>query len=300
MSHGRIFIKWAIVVANPSIISAENGFEFSDQDFNRVRQLIYERAGISLSSSKRQMVYSRLGRRLRVLGFKSFADYLSLLDTNDEAEWEAFTNALTTNLTSFFREAHHFPILAEHVASIGRSRSSILWCCAASTGEEPYSMAMTLAESFGTLHPPIRILATDLDTNVLAKAQRGVYAGETLVKLAPELVRKYFLRGKGENAGYFKVRPELQSLITFRQINLLDDVWPLRGPLDAIFCRNVMIYFDHPTQYGLLKRFAPLLRSDGLLFVGHSESLQHAGDIFRLRGKTVYRLARSGDGHHAS
>jgi chemotaxis protein methyltransferase CheR len=265
-------------------------FDFTDSNFDRVRKLIYDHAGISLSPSKREMVYSRLGRRLRALGLSNFDAYLELLESDNAAEWEAFTNSLTTNLTSFFREEHHFPLLAELMRQ-HKGERIVLWCCAASTGEEPYSMAITAAETFGTLNPPVKILATDLDTNVLAKAQEGVYATERLEKMSEERKRRYFLRGSGRQAGYARVRDELRSLITFRQLNLLDPGWPVRGPLHAIFCRNVMIYFDKQTQLGILKKFAPLLRPDGLMFAGHSESFHHAAHLFSLRGKTVYELA---------
>lgn len=281
-------------MANAASVLSDQEFALSEAEFDKVRQLIYEHAGIALSSTKQQLVYSRLGRRLRELKLDRFSDYLRLLESGESGEWEGFTNALTTNLTSFFREPHHFPILADHMASINGARPGVLWCTAASTGEEPYSIAMTVADTFGTLNPPVRILATDIDTNVLATAERGVYPASAIEKLDSGLVRKYFLRGKGVNAGVFKVRPEIQSLITFRQLNLLNNVWPVRGPLDCIFCRNVMIYFDKPTQAKILKRFAPLLRPDALLFVGHSESLNHVADTFKLRGKTVYQLANRG------
>ncbi len=265
-------------------------FDFTDTNFDRVRKLIYDHAGISLSPSKREMVYSRLGRLLRSLGLSSFDDYLEVLETGNGEEWEAFTNSLTTNLTSFFREEHHFPILAELMRK-HKSEPIVLWCCAASTGEEPYSMAITAAETFGKLNPPVKILATDLDTNVLAKAQDGVYAMERLEKMSEERMRKYFLRGTGRQAGFARVRDELRSMITFRQLNLLDTGWPIRGPLHAIMCRNVMIYFDKQTQLEILKKFVPLLRPDGLMFAGHSESFHHAANLFSLRGKTVYELA---------
>jgi chemotaxis protein methyltransferase CheR len=267
-------------------------FQFSRQDFERIRKLIYERAGISLSEAKQDMVYSRLARRLRARGLQRFSDYLAVLAAGDQVEWEAFTNALTTNLTSFFREAHHFPILAEHALSHPGRRYDV-WCCACSTGEEPYSIAMTLAEAFARPHPPLSILASDLDTQVLAKAAEGVYLLERIERLSPERVRRFFLRGAGAQAGQARVRAELRSSVTFQRINLLEQSWPVRGPFDAIFCRNVMIYFDKQTQAAILRRFAPLLRPDGLLFVGHSESLFHVSDIFRLRGKTVYQLATS-------
>ncbi len=270
---------------------AGHEFGFSDHDFEQVRRMIYDHAGISLSPAKREMVYSRLSRRLRERGLENFQDYLALLESNDAAEWEAFTNSLTTNLTAFFREPHHFPLLAEHMQKHCSGRNGMLWCSAASTGEEPYSMAMTLVELYNTWTPPVRILATDLDTGVLAKAEAAVYADERIEKLSPERVKRFFLRGSGANAGHVRVRPELRNLVTFRQLNLLDAVWPMRGPFDAIFCRNVMIYFDKPTQLKVLEKFVPLLRADGVLLAGHSESFHNAGHLFRLRGKTVYELA---------
>jgi len=264
-------------------------FEFTPRDFARVRDLIYKQAGISLGESKQEMVYSRLARRLRAKGMNSFEDYLDNLESGrDSEEWEAFTNALTTNLTSFFREAHHFPILAEHMLAIKGPLS--IWCSASSTGEEPYSIAMTVCEAFGTLTPPVSIVATDIDTNVLETAANGVYPIERIDKMAQERVRRFFLRGKGERSGLVRVRPELRQLITFKPLNLLAPSWPVSGPFDVIFCRNVMIYFDKPTQSKILSRFVPLMKPDGLLFAGHSENFMYASDAFKLRGKTVYEL----------
>jgi chemotaxis protein methyltransferase CheR len=275
-------------------------YEFTERDFSQVRKLIYEHAGISLSENKQDMVYSRLSRRLREKGLSRFAEYLELLETADAEEWQAFTNALTTNLTSFYRESHHFPILAEHLALRRRAGGEPLtvWCCAASTGEEPYTIAMTAIEALKDSAPNVRILATDLDTNVLAKADAGVYDIERIEALTPERTKRFFLRGKGTNAGVVKVRPELRKLITFRQQNLLDAKWPVRGPFDVIMCRNVMIYFDKETQRQILEKFAPLLRADGLLFAGHSESFFHSAHLFKLRGKTVYELAGKAQGLH--
>ncbi|BBE50212.1 Chemotaxis protein methyltransferase [Ferriphaselus amnicola] len=266
-------------------------FEFTERDFDRIRKLIYAHAGISLNESKQELVYSRLSRRLRATGLTTFGEYLKLLESGNEEEWEAFTNSLTTNLTAFFREPHHFPLLAEHLRARKGKGPISLWCSASSTGEEPYSMAITAAETFGTLTPPVTIIATDLDTHVLEKARAGVYLEERISKMNPDLIKKYFQRGTGKQEGYVRVRQELRNLITFRQVNLLAKDWPVRGPLDAIFCRNVMIYFDKSTQLDILKKFVPQLRSDGLLFAGHSESFHHAEDYFRLRGKTVYELA---------
>jgi len=266
-------------------------YDFTQTDFERVRKLIYKHAGISLSTGKQNMVYSRLARRLRATGFDSFDEYLDYLERGNPEEWEAFTNALTTNLTAFFREQHHFPILERHVEKRKNRDKIQLWCSASSTGEEPYSMAMAMVQAFKSYTPPVHILATDLDTNVLAKAQMGIYSLDKLEKLPKEKLKQFFLKGKGSHDGSARIRPELRNMITFRKLNLLDDNWPIRGPFDAIFCRNVMIYFDKQTQYKILKKFVPLLASDGLLFAGHSESFQHAIDLFKLREKTVYELS---------
>ena len=229
-------------------------FEFTPRDFARVRALIYKQAGISLGESKQEMVYSRLARRLRAKGMNTFEEYLDGLESGrDSEEWVAFTNALTTNLTSFFREAHHFPILAEHIRN--RKASLSIWCSASSTGEEPYSIAMTVCEAFGSLTPPVSILATDIDTNVLETAANGVYPIERIDKMAQDRVKRFFQRGKGERSGLVRVRPELRQLITFKPLNLLAGSWPVSGAFDVIFCRNVMIYFDKPTQSQILARF---------------------------------------------
>lgn len=273
--------------------SRETGkeFDFTHKDFERVRALIYQRAGISLSDSKQEMVYSRLARRLRATGITSFSEYLNELERGaDPEEIVAFTNALTTNLTSFFREEHHFPLLAEFASRL--KEPITVWCSASSTGEEPYSIAMTLCEAYGKMNPPARIIATDIDTNVLKTASNGVYNMDRLEKMSSERVKKFFLKGKGSNDGQVRVRPELRDMIEFKQLNLLSDSWPVSGTFDVIFCRNVMIYFDKPTQKKILQRFAPLLKPHGLLFVGHSENFSYLTDIFQLRGKTVYEVSR--------
>ena len=268
-------------------------FSFTIHDFMRVRKLLYDHAGISLSDAKQELVYSRLSRRLRATGIDSFAEYIQLLEVDPGEEWEAFINSMTTNLTSFFREAHHFPVLAEHMRQRRENSNEAiaLWCSAASTGEEPYSMAMTAVEVFGSFTPPVTIIATDLDTRVLETAKAGVYREDRLDKLDAAKIKRFFLRGTGKRAGYVKVRQELRDMITFQQLNLLDNKWQLQSPMDAIFCRNVMIYFDKATQLAILKKFVPLLRADGLMFAGHSESFSHAGEYFKLRGKTVYELS---------
>ncbi|GAB7563358.1 chemotaxis protein CheR [Methylobacillus methanolivorans] len=273
--------------------NAGKEFEFTEADFSRVRKLIYQAAGISLSDSKHEMVYSRLARRLRATGISNFTRYLDMLESEAASdEWEAFTNALTTNLTSFFREHHHFPILAEHIRKAAQPIS--IWCCASSTGEEPYSLAMTACEAFGTLRPPVEIIATDIDTNVLATAAAGIYSDDRIEKLPMEQKKKFFLRGTGRQQGLVRVRDDLRKLITFKPLNLLSSSWPVNGQFDAIFCRNVMIYFDKPTQSTILKRFVPLMKPNGLLFAGHSENFLYATDAFRLLGKTVYTLNQRG------
>ena len=265
-------------------------FNFTKGDFERVRALIYQRAGISLADSKQEMVYSRLARRLRATGIVSFGQYLNDLETGRLGdEWESFTNALTTNLTSFFREAHHFPLLADQLKAT-RERPITIWCSASSTGEEPYSIAMTACEAFNTLSPPVQIVATDIDTNVLAVGEKGVYGMDRLAKMEPERARRFFLRGRGDQEGMARVRPELRNLVTFRQLNLLADKWPLTGQFDVIFCRNVMIYFDKATQKQILARFVPLMKPNALLFAGHSENFLYVSDSLKLRGKTVYEV----------
>lgn len=274
-------------------VQQDREFEYTDADFDAIRKLIYDRVGISLAPVKRDMVYSRLARRLRSLGMTRFRDYLAFLtDRAGEDEWQAFTNALTTNLTSFFREAHHFKILAEHLAGLRSGADIAIWCSASSTGEEPYSIAMTALDALGSRAGRVSVVATDVDTNVLKKAEEGVYNAERLERLPADTVHKHFLRGTGGKEGFARVKPELRAMVKFGQLNLLDARYWVQGPFDAIFCRNVLIYFDKATQASILRKMAPLLKPDGLLFVGHSESLFHVSDIFKLQGKTVYAHAR--------
>lgn len=267
-------------------------FAFTTRDFDRVRKLIYGKAGIALADSKEEMVYSRLARRLRALRLESFKTYLDGLEAGGtEEEWQEFTNALTTNLTSFFREAHHFEALKEFLQKQPSGRPVRIWCSAASTGEEPYSLAITACEAYGSLTPPVSILATDIDTNVLATAERGVYTLDRVEKLDLTRKKKFFLKGAGSTAGQCRAVEPLRKLLTFRQLNLLDARYPMQGPFDAIFCRNVMIYFDKPTQLAILRKMMPLLSREGLFFAGHSESFFHAADVIRSIGRTIYRRA---------
>jgi chemotaxis protein methyltransferase CheR len=262
-------------------------FTWTDSDFDRVQSLIYERAGISLHDGKHAMVYSRLSRRLRDTGHQSFKEYLSWLEKNDGAEWQEFVNALTTNLTSFFREQHHFEILSNHLKSKPASGTWRVWCSASSTGEEPYSIVMTALEALGP-RANFVLTASDIDSKVLASAEQGVYRIEGLKGVSAERMQHFFLRGKGVNEGVARVKPELQRLVQFISVNLIRDDWPFRELFDVVFCRNVMIYFDAPTQRKVLERIYRVMVPGGLLFVGHAENFAESKDLFVLRGKTVY------------
>ncbi len=271
-------------------VSTDREFEYSEADFAKIRKVIYSKAGINLSDSKKQLVYSRLARRLRALKLPNFNSYLDYLNDNEQ-EHEEFVNALTTNLTAFFREAHHFEILANHAKKIKlQNREMRVWCSASSTGEEPYSIAMTLVEAFETYEPPVEIIASDIDSNVLRDASTGIYSLQRLENLTLLQKKQFFQRGKGKNSGSAKVVQELRNMIEFRKINLLDDNWRLQEPFDVIFCRNVMIYFDKATQLRLLERMTRLLKPDGLYIAGHSESFSQASHLVNLVGKTTYTL----------
>jgi len=264
-------------------------FSFDARDFERVRALIYQRAGISLHTGKQAMVYSRLSRRLRETSHRSFASYLEWLERSSgpagEQEWQEFVNCLTTNLTSFFREEHHFHALADDLkARAGRPLR--IWCNAASTGEEPYTLAMTAVEALGA-NAPVKIVASDIDTKVLATAARAVYPADSR-GLSPERLRQHCLRGTGANAGKMRIKPELARMIEFRTLNLMDTHWSLGEPFDIVFCRNVMIYFDAATQRRVLAQIHTVMRPGSLLFVGHSENFTDSKQLFRLRGKTIY------------
>ena len=275
----------------PAPDAGEEGFRFTQRDFERVRALIHVHAGIALNPTKQRMVYSRLSRRLRLLGMPSFTAYLDDLEAtpSGHGEWQEFVNALTTNLTSFFREPHHFPILAAHLAERAKRGPVRIWCCAASTGEEPYTIAITAMQACGSRTPPVEILATDIDTTVLGKARNGVYADEAVARLDGDLLKAYFLRGRGANAGLVRLQDDVQALIAYRPLNLLAPNWHLEQKFDAIFCRNVMIYFDKDTQYRVLQGLNAALDPGGLLFAGHSENFTQARDLFELLGRTVYR-----------
>ena len=260
-------------------------YGFTESDFRRVRALIRELAGIALGDVKREMVYNRLSRRLRALKIESFHEYLDVIGS-DECERVAFVNALTTNLTAFFREPTHFVMLDAFLRKAKRPMR--IWCSAASTGEEPYSIVMTACESLRTLEPPCNVLATDINTEVLAQGEAGVYALDRCKDLTQERLHAFFLRGSGPNEGFVRVRPEVRSLVVFREINLRSNAWPLNGDLDVIFCRNVLIYFDKPTQRDVIGRMVGLLRPGGLLFTGHSELISGFNESLKPVGRTTY------------
>src|SRR5579859_2889220 len=269
-------------------------FDFGNEDFEALRKLVKELTGINLSDQKRELVYGRLARRLRVLHLRSFAEYRNLLAGDGGKEIGEFCNAITTNLTSFFRESHHFDYLRDHVlaplqASRSASRRVRIWSSACSTGEEPYSLAMTVLEAIPDLRGwDVKILATDLDSDVLGKAQRGIYGADRVRNMSPQRLQNFFTEQRGRDGPCYEVIPELKSLITFKQLNLMHAL-PMKGPMDAIFCRNVVIYFDKDTQRELFARIAQLQRPGDLLFLGHSESLFKVSESYTPIGKTVYR-----------
>lgn len=277
-----------------AVIPDTREFRFDDQDFAFLRDMVREQTGINLSEAKRELVYSRLSRRLRQLGLSGFSEYCALLQQGDAEELVRMVNALTTNLTAFFREQHHFDYLRQHLLpelvrhDDGRRRLRV-WSAGCSTGQEPYSIAMVLAETLTDIENwDARILATDLDTDVLEFGRLGIYTQDKVDKIERARLQRWFLRGRDRNAGKVRVVSELRRLITFRQLNLIRK-WPMRGPFDMIFCRNTLIYFDKETQRDLVARFSELLTPEGCLFLGHSESLHNVSEAFRLVGNTIYR-----------
>jgi chemotaxis protein methyltransferase CheR len=268
-------------------------YEFSDQDFQRVRRMVHQQLGIALSESKRQLVYGRLSRRLRALHLREFDTYLRRVESGDAEELQHFRNAITTNLTSFFRENHHFEFLARqlmpHLEFQNRSSRRIrIWSAGCSTGEEPYSIAMVLLESAPHLAQnwDVRILATDIDTNVLEHATRGVYSSDRVEKMDSGRLLRWFARKPGEEQ--FQMSDAVKQLVTFRALNLISD-WPMKGPFDVIFCRNVVIYFDRDTQRQIVGRMEGLQRPGDYLILGHSESLLDISTRYRLVGNTIHQ-----------
>ncbi len=274
------------------MIEKKREFEFTWDDFNELRKISNEHSGILVPDDKFDMFYSRLSKRVRMFGLKNFKEYCQFLRDNPDLEFTEFINAVTTNLTSFFRENHHFEYLKDTVIPqlLDHNRTSKqikVWSAGCSTGQEPYSIAMTLLENV-PYDWEIKILATDLDTNVLQTASNGIYTKDQLTGLTDNHLKKWFKKGKGLNASKAKVNRELQEKIHFKQLNLMQD-WPLKGPFDFIFCRNVLIYFDRVTKESLANRYSQLLPAGTHLFIGHSESLHQLDTGLKLIGNTIYK-----------
>jgi chemotaxis protein methyltransferase CheR len=262
------------------------------EEFQRFRTLIYDESGISLSEQKKSLLASRLSKRLRDLDLATFSEYYAKV-TQDPTQ-EEFTRLLdliSTNKTDFFREPKHFDFLRERILpELDSAKRIRIWSSACSTGEEPYTIAMTVYEA--VQNPELwdlKILASDLSTRVLAKAASGMYDEDRFRDVPSEFIKRHFLRGRGDLTGVFKAKPHLAAAITFRRLNLMDDRFPIKNPLDLIFCRNVMIYFDRPTQETLINKFHRYLKPGGYLFIGHSESLQWITHPFKSLAPTIYQ-----------
>lgn len=276
--------------ASPSYFSQPALPKADAQDLARAVTILHKRAGIVLGDHKKDMAARTLGLRAHHATLDSVRDYLDLLEHNPQTqEWDRFVSAFTINHTAFFREQHHFQILADFVRT--RRKPIAVWCCAASSGEEPYTLAMTLHDACGQSDAGISVVATDIDQQVLEQARKGVYTLDRIKPVPPEFLRRYFLRGTGRQAGMAMIKPVIRNLVTFDELNLVAPSWPLNQKFDAIFCRNTMIYFDKPTQTRILERFAPLLKPGGLMFAGHSENFTYLTKSLRLQGQTVYALA---------
>jgi chemotaxis protein methyltransferase CheR len=293
MSHRRNQAAVASATVAFSSTETDREFDFTDADFRFLVNLAREHAGIALAESKRNLIYSRLSRRLRALRLRSFHDYRDYLAANS-AELEGFINAISTNLTKFFREPHHFEHLREHViagfAEIGVKKPGArlrIWSAGCSTGEEPYTIAAVLRRELPQVHRhDVRVLATDIDTDVLAKGERAEYPLAALEDV-PRTYREYF-QNSGSKSGSIAIGDDLRSLIAFRRLNLME-AWPFGGKFDAIFCRNVMIYFDGATKSALIDRYTEQLHVGGFLYIGHSESLIGSHRKLDLVGRTTYR-----------
>ena len=274
-------------------------FVFTDKDFYFLSRLAGDLAGISLSMNKRELIYGRLAKRLRLLGLESFKEYCACLQEDDGDESTHFINAITTNVTSFFRENHHFEFMADTLlpeliakkstASQPRLR---IWSAGCSSGKEPYSIAMVLKECIPDIDRwDVKILATDLDSNILEVAKAGVYPKERIKEVSLDRRKRWFQMGRGKNENSIKVIDNIKSMVTYGKLNLTEQ-WPMKGSFDIIFCRNVTIYFDRDTRVTLLDRFAECLDVDGCLFVGHSESLFGLTQRFNTVGRTIHRQTR--------
>jgi chemotaxis protein methyltransferase CheR len=267
-------------------------FVYTLADFNVLRALSNQHSGIMVPDDKFDMFYSRLAKRVRLLGLTDFAQYCQYLQNDSGEEFTQFINAITTNLTAFFREKHHFDFLGrvlipELLKKNKSSKQIKVWSAGCSTGEEPYSIAMTFKENLPS-DWEVKILATDLDTQVLSTASAGIYHYERLTGVDEQQIKTWFQRGVGTQANKVRVKSELRELIRFRHLNLMNE-WPMSGFFDAIFCRNVLIYFDKETKFRLVGRYAERLKEGSHLFIGHSESLYEMEHNLELIGKTIYK-----------
>ncbi|MCR4346003.1 MAG: protein-glutamate O-methyltransferase CheR [Sulfuricaulis sp.] len=286
-----------IVTGKVSSILDDSRLTISDAEFRQLREFIHVHTGIALSEHKKALVCSRLSKRLRHHGLQHYSDYYVLLVENDPegAELMAMINCITTNKTDFFREPHHFRFLAEQIfpaykQNPNRERPLRMWSAASSTGEEAYSLAMTALESMPSFNElDIRILATDIDTDVLSRAASGVFSRVQAKQIPEALLRRYFLRGQGAHEAEVMAKPLLKSLVHFHWLNLQEDPWPMQEKFDVIFCRNVLIYFDKPTQQKLFQRMAGALKKDGYLMLGHSEAMHGLNDLFKSVGHSIYQ-----------
>jgi chemotaxis protein methyltransferase CheR len=264
----------------------------TDKEFEQFQTLIYQQVGIKLEYPKRTLLVSRLSKRLRELELGSFQAYYDCVSRKGgEEELTRLLDLISTNKTDFYREPFHFEFLRDQVLpEVQGTKILRVWSSASSSGEEPYSIAMSLRDALPDISRwDIKILASDISTRVLAKAALGMYEKERVSQLPKDLVHRHFLCGKGPQVGKFKVRPDVAKLVAFRRINLMDPTFPIRSPLDVIFCRNVMIYFDRPTQSRLIGKFFRYLRPGGYLFIGHSESLQWIEHQFTYLRPTIYQ-----------
>lgn len=264
--------------------------ELTSSQFKRISEMVYRLSGINLPAGKEGLVKTRLTKRLRALGLSRFTQYIDYVERDATgAELTTMLDLLTTNKTSFFRESAHFDFLRAQLPLMRQARGGQLriWSAGCSSGEEPYTLAIVLMETWpDSARMDVRILATDISTRILSRAREAIYAPDQLTEMPAGAARKYF-RPVDADSARLQVNPEVRALVRFAHLNLMD-AWPMKGPFDAIFCRNVMIYFDKPTQRALVQRYWDLLEPGGYLFVGHSESLTATGSSFRYVQPAVY------------
>lgn len=267
-------------------------YNLNDKEFVLLRDIVYKESGINLTDKKKALMQSRLIKRLRKLELDDYKAYYDYLMKHYNEELVNLINCITTNKTDFFRESKHFDFIKEKALPefLKQGRDKIrIWSAGCSTGEEPYSIAMTVCEYFHDRVPDVKILATDIDTNVLDTGTKGIYRPEDFNDVDPNIIKKYFIKGKDGNEGLFIIRDFIKSMVSFRRLNLLDNVFPMKGQFDIIFCRNVIIYFDNPTRLKLFHKFYDCLDDNGYFFAGHSENLNLVSDKYYLIGNTIYQ-----------